>query len=100
MALERVSFGVRTRAEYEAKRQRIFSEIRAGERVSNGMIYCRKCYQPKVYDDPERRIVTRCACTCEVEAWERERRGCSAARRTKSAELRAGDWNPFDGGAR
>ncbi len=82
-------------AHYEKKKREIFAFVdERTERVSNGMIYCRKCYNPKVADFPEKNFITRCACKCEAEAWERER--SRITRPLFGREIRAGDWNPFD----
>lgn len=83
---------------YEEKIQSIFSEIDPErERISNGMVYCRKCYQPKMFVYKEKNIVSKCSCRCEELAWERERTGHSPVRRARVSEIRSGDWNPFDG---
>lgn len=98
MALERAVslFQMGTAAAYEAKKRKIFAEANpATERISNGMIYCRRCYSPKVADFPEYNYVTKCCCKCEVEAWEREMDRLKNPPRPK--EVRNGDWNPFDG---
>ena len=101
MALERAisPFKLATVAEYEAKKRKIFAEANpATERISNGMIYCRRCYSPKVADFPDHNFVAKCCCKCEVEAWEREMDRLKNPPRCK--ELRNGDWNPFDGRGR
>ena len=64
------------------------------EKLVNGILYCRKCYQPKMADFPERNFVTRCACQCDVEKHESELR--RNVRPIMRRELRSGDWNPFD----
>lgn len=83
-------------AKYEAKKKKILAEVNpATERISNGMIYCRRCYFPKIADFPDRNFVVKCNCKCEVEAWEREMKRLKNPLRPK--EVRSGDWNPFDG---
>lgn len=80
---------------YEEKKRKILSSVNENmERVSNGMIYCRTCYQPKMADFPERHFVARCSCKCEVQRWERERKRLLNPPRIR--EIRQGDWNPFE----
>lgn len=80
---------------YEKRKREIFASVNERtERVSNGMIYCRKCGGEKVADFPERNFVVKCSCKCDVDAWERERNRMN--RPMHAREIRAGDWNPFD----
>ena len=80
---------------YEEKKRRILAGVdHRTERLSNGMIYCRNCYQPKMADFPERNFVTRCLCDCEAKR--REREWERILHPPKPKELRQGDWNPFD----
>lgn len=101
MSLEPISksFAIHSREEYEAKRARIMNSVDpATEFVRNGEVRCRKCYWAKVYDEPSMNFITRCACKCEVDRWEREREAARPVTRAKASELRRGDYNPFDGG--
>lgn len=84
-----------TEEEYQEKKRRLLASI--NERTENlvgEMIYCRKCYQPKLCDWAEKRWIVRCNCKCDVDAWERERNRMN--RPMHAREIRAGDWNPFD----
>lgn len=88
---------VHTREEYEAKKRKIYASVNSEtERLFQGMIYCRKCHNPKVADFPERNFITRCDCRCEAEQWERERKMAGRTRLARPKEYRSGDWNPFD----
>lgn len=93
MALERVvsPFVMDTAKEYEAKKAKILAGLNPEtEKVVNGMIYCKRCYQPKMYDDPKRPFVVKCKCDCEV-------RAMSRWGTPRLAEpIRSGDFNPFD----
>ena len=83
-------------AEYYVKKKRsiLHGMNDQTERLVNGMIYCKKCYHPKMADFPERNFVTRCLCDCEAKRRERERD--RTLHPPKPKELRQGDWNPFD----
>ncbi len=84
-----------TAERYVKKKREILRTIDEGrEKLVNGILYCRKCYQPKMADFPERNFVTRCACQCDVEKHESELR--RNVRPIMRRELRSGDWNPFD----
>lgn len=84
-----------TEFDYAAKKRSIFANLNEKtERISNGMIYCKKCYYPKMADFPERNFVTRCLCDCEAKR--REREWERTLHPPKPKELRQGDWNPFD----
>lgn len=89
MALERATARFHDE-DYEEKKARILAGVNpATERIVNGVIYCKRCHQPKMYDDPTRPFVVKCCCDCEVEAWERRRK-------VNYSWLRNGDFNPFD----
>lgn len=76
---------------YAAKKRKIFAEVNAAtERISGEMIYCLKCYQPKVFDDPTRPFIVKCKCECEIAAMERS----FYPRRYQW--MKNGDYNPFD----
>lgn len=101
MALEHVGkcIAVHTEEEYRKKKREVFSSIDdETEKLVGDMIYCRRCYEPKVYDDPAHKFVTKCCCKCEVHAFERRRtppRNFIGVKRVFT-----GDYNPFDGAGR
>lgn len=104
MALEKVGgswagwFKTYTKEKYERKKEEILASCNPRtERISNGMIYCNFCHDPKIFDCPERNFITKCCCGCEVDRYERQRN--MSARPPRVKEVRQGDWNPFDRGA-
>lgn len=95
MALERITAPIQylSDEEYVAKKKRLLGSVNPlTESLSQSgeMIYCKRCYEPKLYDNPEKRFIVRCKCECEVRAmmrWKTPRR---------AEPVRSGDYNPFD----
>ena len=100
LARAMIKFG--TKETYEQKRAAILASLDPDEeRLVNGVIYCRFCHEPKMADFPERNFVTRCACVCDVKAWERKRKRDRLYAEGRVKKHRAGDDDPFGtGGAK
>lgn len=87
----------RTIEDYELCKRKVLAQpLLPTEYLKDGMIRCKRCHMPKIFDDPAHFRFTKCCCKCEQEAWERARNGMSPIRRMKETEIRAGDFNPFD----
>lgn len=66
---------IHTEKDYQKAKQGILlnydhaKEYRIGDQLR-----CKRCKEPTVYDDPAHRLFVRCACKCELEAMEQEKR--------------------------
>ena len=64
--------------DYERKKEMLLTTYdRQKEFVVGGTVLCKVCREPRLFDDPERRFISRCAC------------GCLAAENRRNAELTA-----------
>lgn len=101
MSLEKVKEGellpLWTRERYEKRKREILAGADKSKEIVRGeMIFCRRCWQEKIADFPERNFIVKCSCECDIKAWERERELMTPQKRMTQTKIKQGDFNPFD----
>lgn len=74
-----------TEEEYAARKEKLYSDYDISkEFIVNGELVCKTCGDPVIFDDPKHMFVTRCLCSCRLNAWKAEEmRRERAARRAR-----------------